>query len=109
MKVPPHQYEATVAFYRDVLRLAPLVDHAPAVGFEFGPMKLWIDRVESISRSEVWLEVLTDDVQSAAEVLGSHGVVRCDPIEPLPAGMKAFWILNPASVVHLVCQTDSVW
>ena len=36
MKVPPSQYEATVAFYRDVLGF-PLIDEfAPSIVFEFG-------------------------------------------------------------------------
>lgn len=36
MKVPPHQYDATVAFYRDVLGFHMLEEFAPAVAFEFG-------------------------------------------------------------------------
>ena len=43
MKVPPHQYEATIAFYRDVVGLKPFTAKAPAVGFELGPKRLWID------------------------------------------------------------------
>lgn len=31
MKVPPHQYEATVAFYREVVGLKPVEDKAPAI------------------------------------------------------------------------------
>lgn len=104
MKVPPHEYEATVRFYRDVIGLAPLPAQPPEVGFEFGGKHLWIDRVESLSRSEVWLEIVTDDLAAAEAHLASEGVVRCDKIEPLPEGFKAFWVMNPASVVHLVCE-----
>ena len=32
MKVPSHQYEATIAFYRDVIGLKPFTAKAPAVG-----------------------------------------------------------------------------
>jgi hypothetical protein len=109
MKVPPHQYDATVKFYRDVVGLKELTDHAPAVGFEFGSMRLWIDRVEALSQSEIWLEVLTDNIAHAAERLQASGIIRCDAIERLPENMKAFWVLNPASVVHLVCETGSTW
>jgi hypothetical protein len=36
MKVPPCQYEATVAFYRDIVGLKP-VSQNEATGFELGP------------------------------------------------------------------------
>lgn len=54
MKVPPHQYEATVAFYRDVVGLKPFTAKAPAIGFELGPNRLWIDEAPMLSQAEVW-------------------------------------------------------
>lgn len=104
MKVPPHQYEVTVRFYRDVLGLKPLDNHLPEVGFEFGSCQLWIDRVATLSQAEVWLEIVTDDVAAAAQRLGEAGVVRCDEIEPLPVGFQGFWIANPAAIVHIVVK-----
>jgi catechol 2,3-dioxygenase-like lactoylglutathione lyase family enzyme len=59
MKVPPHVYEATVQFYRDVLGLKEITKHAPSVGFEFGSNQLWIDRVPGMSQAETWLEVIS--------------------------------------------------
>jgi hypothetical protein len=109
MKVPPHSYEATVEFYREVLKLTEITKNAPAVGFKFGSNNLWIDRVPGISQAEVWLEVVTDDVTAATEHLKKAGVVRCDEIEPLPDGFAAFWILNPAAIVHLVCKDTESW
>lgn len=109
MKVPPHQYEATVAFYRNVLGLKEITRHAPAVGFEFGSNNLWIDRVPAMSQAELWLEVTTDDVPAAAEYLKAAGVARCDEIEPLPKDFQAFWISSPASVIHLVCKDSETW
>lgn len=50
MKLPPHVYDATLQFYRDVLGLAPITEHAPSVGFKFGSNNLWLDRVPGISR-----------------------------------------------------------
>ena len=44
MKVPPHQYEATIAFYRDIVGLKPFDAKAPAIGFELGPNRLWTTR-----------------------------------------------------------------
>ncbi|MGH9197067.1 MAG: hypothetical protein ACRD1T_15175 [Acidimicrobiia bacterium] len=109
MKVPPHLYETTVRFYRDVLGLKEITKHAPSVGFEFGANNLWIDRVPALSQAEIWLEVVTDDTAVAAEQLNAAGVVRCDEIEPLPEGLKAFWISSPASIVHLVCSDAEAW
>lgn len=106
MKVPPHRWEETVAFYERTLGL-PVHRREPAsVAFDFGSNVLWIDRVEHLSRAEVWLEVVTDDVPSAATLLAAAGVARCDAVESLPAGFEGFWVVSPADVVHLVARTD---
>jgi len=55
----------------------------------------------SIKRRSGWTFVATD-VSAAAEHLSACEVERCDKVEPLPEGMAAFWIKNPAGVVHLV-------
>lgn len=101
-KVPPHQFEATVAFYRDVLGLALIEALQPSVVFEFGPNRLWIDPVDGLSQAEIWLELVTDDTDLAARHLEQAGVVRCDEIERLPEGFGGFWISSPASIIHLV-------
>ena len=108
MKVPAPRYEATVAFYRDVLALEPLASHPPAVGFRFGDKQLWIDRCPGIDRTETWLEILCDDLDAAAAHLQAHGIARCDEVEPLGA-LPAFWIASPCAVVHLVCRGDAAW
>jgi catechol 2,3-dioxygenase-like lactoylglutathione lyase family enzyme len=110
LKVPPHQYEGTIRFYRDVLGLAPAT--APggdAIGFRFGSCNLWIDRVETMSQAELWLEVVTDDPRAAATHLAEADVVRCDAIEPLPEGFKGFWIANPCGIVHLIGAQEQSW
>jgi hypothetical protein len=109
MKVPPHQYEATVSFYRDVLGLAEITAHAPSVGFAFGSSNLWIDRVPGMSQAETWLEVVTNDIAAASEHLKAAGVVRCDDIEPLPRDFQAFWVSSPSNIVHLVCKDTESW
>lgn len=109
MKVPPHLYETTIQFYRDVLGLREITKQAPSVGFEFGSNNLWIDRVPGISQAETWLEVVTNDIAAAAEHLKSAGVVRCDEIEPLPQGFQAFWISSPAAIIHLICKDSESW
>lgn len=102
MKVPPHLFQATVAFYRDVLGLRQLETRENTVRFEFGANHLWIDRVPGISQAETWLELVTNDVAGAEKLLAQANVIRCDEIEPLPEGFQAFWIMNPAQIVHLV-------
>lgn len=109
LKVPPHQYDATVRFYRDVLKLQPLENHLPAVGFAFGSNQLWIDRVASISQSEIWLEILTDNVPAAAAEFEAAGVARRDEIEPLPDGHAGFWICDPGSIILHVGAAAQQW
>jgi len=112
MKVPPHLWEETVRFYRDVVGLPvidnPFEDGPPSVGFAFGANRLWVDQVASISQAEVWLQLITNDTAAVAEHLQSSQVVRCDEIEPLPSGASAFWISSPASIVHLVSAADPI-
>jgi hypothetical protein len=102
LKVPPHQFEATVAFYRDVLGLEPLPTEGASAAFRFGSLCLWVDRMAQLSQAEVWLEVQAEDPDAAAAHLARQGVVRCDAIEALPEGFRGFWIANPAGIVHLV-------
>jgi hypothetical protein len=60
--------------------------------------------VSTISQAEIWLEIVTDDVATAATHLQAHEVVRCDAIEPLPHDFRGYWIASPAHVVHLVTE-----
>jgi len=107
IKVPPHQYEATVAFYRDTIGLVPITDKAPDIGFELGPNKLWIAAEPRMSQAEVWLELFTDNFDAAAEHLSKSGVTRCDQIEPLADGFRGGWITNPANIIHMVREPDA--
>lgn len=110
MKVPPHQYEATLAFYRDLLGLEQIAGPSgDSVGFKFGANNLWIDRVPALSQAELWLELVTDDTAEAAEALKKAGVVRCDDIEDLGSNFDGYWIASPAAIVHLVCAKTDTW
>lgn len=106
MKVPPDQFEATIAFYRDVLGLPHLGSQEDSVSVAFGSFRLAIDRVETVSQAEIWLEVQTDDTEKASSHLEASGVVRCDEIERLPDDLDGFWIKNPAGIVHLVDRVE---
>jgi len=107
MKIPSHQYQATVAFYRDVVGLKPFTDKAPAIGFELGPNRLWLDEDPTMSQAEIWLELFTDDHHGALRHLEASGAVRCDAVEPLDAGFRGGWIMNPANIVHMVREPDA--
>lgn len=114
MKLPAADHDATVAFYRDTLGLetteqdvsdAPTVSRSVSVAF--GPMTLWLDRVDDLDRAEIWLEVATDDLAAARQRIDAAGVEICDEVEPLPGlGERMHWIRNPAGVVHLLAQGD---
>jgi predicted enzyme related to lactoylglutathione lyase len=108
MKVPVHEYEKTVSFYRDILGLEQVDSPSPnsyeSVAFKFGDKKLWIDKIEGISQAEIWLEVITDDLETVAKYIEENKCVRRDEIEPLPKGLKGFWISNPANIIHLITE-----
>ena len=107
MKVPPHQYDETVAFYRDILGLDEIAaSSASSVGFKFGTNKLWVDKVATISQAELWLQVVTDNTSAAAEVLSEAGVARCDEIEDLGKDFDGFWISSPSAIIHLIDAKD---
>lgn len=104
MKVPPRDFAATVAFYEKTIGLPVCGREESSVTFEFGACRLWVDRVEGLAHAEVWLELQTGSIAAASDLLDKHAVTRCDDIEPLPDGLPAFWIKNPAGVVHLVTE-----
>ena len=106
MKVPTHEYDATVAFYRDTLGLTPVEGSDSSVVFDFGGKNLWIDNVAALSQAEIWLEITTRDIEGASEVLSGAGVDRRDEIEPLPKSVDAFWISSPSSIIHLVSKEE---
>lgn len=109
IKVPAHEFEKTVAFYRDILRFdesAAAASAADSVAFRFGDKTLWVDKVSRISQAEIWLEVVTDDLAVASRYLEDQGCARRDDIEPLPEGLKAIWISSPSNIIHLVAERD---
>jgi catechol 2,3-dioxygenase-like lactoylglutathione lyase family enzyme len=105
MKVPAHEYAGTIAFYRETLGLKELTpsdaDGEQTPRFDFGGKVLWLDCVPGISQAEIWLEVVTDDLERAAAHLEGHDCARRDEIEPLPEGFRAFWISSPTNIIHL--------
>ena len=104
MKVPAHQYQQTVEFYKDIISLRQIKEYEPETVFKFGDKNLWIDKVNYMSQSEIWLEIECDDINEAEKYLESQGVVRRDEIEKLPKGLQAFWISSPSDIIHLISK-----
>lgn len=98
IKVPLYQWDSTVAYYRDRvgLEVSRILDDS--VGFSFGDMTLWIDRVPHQGQSDVWLELFTDDPDGALERLGSP---KRDELEPLDT-VTGHWTSDPAGTVLLI-------
>ena len=108
MKIPAHEYEATVAFYREILKLEeltpPSVRETPR--FAFGDKILWLDREPHLSQAEIWLQIVASDIQAASSYLEQRGCQRCDEIERLPEAFNSFWITSPCNIIHLVSPAD---
>ncbi|MEM6464766.1 MAG: hypothetical protein AAF724_22940 [Pseudomonadota bacterium] len=98
IKVPLFRWEEAVAYYRDKVWLAVRKQLADSIGFAFGDMTLWIDRVKTQSQVDVWLELFTDDPENSLSSLGSP---KRDEIEPLN-GVDGHWTSDPAGVVLLL-------
>jgi catechol 2,3-dioxygenase-like lactoylglutathione lyase family enzyme len=108
IKIPVVHFEKTIAFYKDILGL-PLKEEqgqltGPSYSCAFGPNRLWFDRVENYSQSDVWLELETPDLEEAVQYLQEKDVPIRDELEPLPAGLKGHWISSPAGTVHLLVE-----
>ena len=108
IKCPSHTYEQTVSFYRDTLAL-PLIEEEPeGCIFQFGPNRLWIDKVPNLSQPDIWLELETNDTEAAAAFLKIHGVARRDEVEQLREDFNGFFISAPNGVIHLVVGPEEL-
>ena len=108
MKVPTHEFDRTVAFYKNILGFEKVNPSSPddieSVTFKFGDNNLWIDKIPGISQAEVWFEVITEDIEAASKYFEENNCIRRDEIEPLPEGFKGFWLANPANIIHLITE-----
>jgi len=102
LKVPAFRHADTVAFYRDRVGLPVLQEREDTVLFAFGSVRLWVDRIEHQSQMDVWLELVTDDVEGATVALAAP--VR-QGLEPL-GNVDGRWISDPAGTVLLLRNRD---
>lgn len=106
IKIPKSNYEKTVSFYREVLKMEveerpidnPTVSRTHKV--IFGDNTLWLDCVDNYTHSEIWLELKTPDVEKATEYLRSRGTEPRDELEEIPDNMH--WIMDPAGTVFIL-------
>ena len=66
MKVPPHQYQPVLNFYRDVVGLKEIGNEGTR-GFELGPIRLWIDESPGMSQAETPAINLSSEPESRKE------------------------------------------
>ena len=104
MKLPPHQFDKALKFYRDTLGLAVSDHDGGSKLVEFGPIRLWLDPCPQFSQTELWLEVIADNTDAAEQHFTEAKTVRCDAIEKLPDDFRGFWITSPADIVHIVSE-----
>ena len=107
LKVPSHQYQQTLDFYRNTIGLEEITDKVPATEFMLGPNRLWIDEAPTMSQAELWLELFTPDFTATAEQMAPQGVTRCDSVELLPEGFNGGWIMSPCNIVHMVREPEA--
>ena len=106
IKVPAHEFERMVEFYRIIIGLkqkdANSPDEFDSIAFEFGDKNLWVDKISELSQAEVWLEIESDNAADAKSYLEEQGCVIRNEIEPLPTGFNGFWLSSPSNIIHLV-------
>lgn len=105
LKIPRRQFEQTVAFYRDVLKLKleEVKTSAPTVTksykCKFGTNTLWLDQVDAYAKSDVWMELKTENMAEALDHLRQNGTNTCNELEEIPEDVH--WITDPAGVVYV--------
>ncbi|PRD48672.1 VOC family protein [Sphingobacterium haloxyli] len=106
MKIPAEKYDETVAFYRDVLLFDVQelpITHPTVLAthrLAFGQNILQLDCVKGLTDSRIWLEVCTEDVESATNYLRVNDVTIRDEEEDIDPSMH--WIEDPAGNIFLL-------
>ncbi|WP_217267824.1 MULTISPECIES: hypothetical protein [Halomonadaceae] len=76
------------------------------IEYAFGDRTAQVEFADGPQGVQIWLEVVTDDIERASECLKEKRCHRRDEIEPLPAGVEAFWISSPSNIIHLA---SGIW
>ena len=86
-KVPAWLHDDAAAFYRDIVGLPRADTDGTSQVFEFGEMRLWLDRADHATHSDVWLELQVDDVERSALRLERAGARIADHLEGRAASL----------------------
>jgi hypothetical protein len=105
LKIPSYCYDATLAFYRDVLRLPFVGEELGSPGFAFGGNTLWVDHVPRYGRSDAWLQLRAADVHDVARRLAAQGVPLREEVEPYD-DVEGYWISDPSGVILRLSPDD---
>ncbi len=108
IKCPAHTYGETVAFYRDTLGLPVIEEEPDGCIFQFGPNRLWIDKVPNLSHPDIWLEIETNDTEAAAAFLKVHGVAAPRRSRTVARRLQWLFCFRPDGVIHLVVGPEEV-
>ncbi len=107
IKIPKDRYDDTLRFYRDTLGMKLIKEEDDSLAESWycdsGNLRIWFDRVDTYSQTDIWLELKSDDMNHARELLRGSGVSFRDELEKLPEKLDGHWISDPAGVVMLLC------
>lgn len=110
IKIPLDRYDQTVGFYQHILgfELTPYFHENTGQSHycRFGTLTLWLDRVDHFSQTDIWLELNTDNIESARTYLSENGVNFRPELEELPADFKGNWLSDPAGVVMILKENE---
>ncbi|WP_230504288.1 hypothetical protein [Sutcliffiella rhizosphaerae] len=98
LKIPKYKYNETVHFYKEVIKLPYLGFVSESHAFQFGGVTLWLDCMDNYSQQDVWLEIETDNVKTAAEYLKENNIDRRDEVE-VHENSKGYWISDPSGTI----------
>ncbi|QFT89048.1 hypothetical protein FIU87_10355 [Bacillus sp. THAF10] len=98
LKIPKFKYNETVDFYKHVLKLPYLGFMSESHAFQFGNVTLWLDCMENYAQQDVWLEIQTDNLNTAAAYFDEHNINRRDEVE-IHENSQGYWISDPCGTI----------
>jgi hypothetical protein len=110
VKIPLYKYNEVIRFYGEVLglELTPYFSAYTGQSYScrFGTLTLWLDCVPHNSQTDIWLELNTDDIETAKDYLSEKGVNFRPELERLPDNIPAEWISDPAGIVMILKEDE---
>jgi len=108
IKIPKFRFENTLAFYRSLpgfqLKAFGSEAHPTSYYCKFDHITIWFDCMDDYTKSDVWLELETDDIENSKQLLRENNTPFRPELEKLPDNLNASLISDPAGVVLLLKQ-----